>query len=404
MKYLFGRVKARQYKSYSQVTLISWARRIAIHYCLAFFIGSLVGWVGQAAQAQEVPSLIPYRNAEEKWGYCNAAKEIVIPCVYDKAYPFGNGVAWVWVYEQGYGLINAAGKQLYPPRSALPMMFAVTEKRTPVKENGKIGFITPEGKIAISPRYEDAYYCAAEDVIIFANHQKWGVANIAGKLLLPATYDDLGQFVDRLARAKQGSRWGFISKDGSWVLPAIYDTVGDFADGYAPVKSSEGWTYIDVSGKKIVDVWADSAMVFSGGVGVLLIEGTYSFLDKGFDVTAIQDFKAVFPFEKGLAVAQHKDGKYGVVNAEGEWVLKPVFTNMGTKVVGGIVPAEAEGKWGYVNIEGKWILPPRYDYTFDFKQGLGEVWMLMEDGTVSSGFIDRKGTAYWDPKGVQDKP
>ncbi len=49
--------------------------------------------------------------ATEKWGYINWFGEVVIPCQYDEAYSFEDGLAGVWSEEDGcFYIINEAGE------------------------------------------------------------------------------------------------------------------------------------------------------------------------------------------------------------------------------------------------------------------------------------------------------
>ena len=48
-------------------------------------------------------NLIPYRK-QDKWGYCNNDKIIVIECIYDEAEPFKEGFAIVRIANK-YGFI-----------------------------------------------------------------------------------------------------------------------------------------------------------------------------------------------------------------------------------------------------------------------------------------------------------
>lgn len=373
-------------------------RPVSFLYSMVLAVACMVS---SMVSAQDVPELIPYRDAEQNWGYCNEAKEIIIPCKFDRAFPFDKGVAWVWIYKKGYGLIDKTGKFLYEPRSEYPSMGMKTEQRMPVQENGKFGFIDPSGKVKVTPRYDKAFYNEEVDIITFKRNDQWGLANASGKEIVAPTFEELSAFSEGMAAAKMKGKWGFINTKGKWVIAPQFDVAYRFSSGYAAVKGKEGWNYVQPNGKMPSDQWLDSVYTYTGGVGVLRSGITYVFMDKGFDVTALVDLKSVWDFEDGVAVAQDTSGKYGIMSAEGKWVVEPKFSDMGTRIVGGLVPASVDGKWGYVNIEGQWVLPPRYVFAYSFEMGLGEVTMKMKDWT-EDGFVDKKGRTYWDTKDVID--
>ena len=57
-----------------------------------------------------LPDLIPYRKGD-KWGYCDKNKKIVLPCKYDDAKIFSEGLAAV-KKDKMWGYINKKGKEI----------------------------------------------------------------------------------------------------------------------------------------------------------------------------------------------------------------------------------------------------------------------------------------------------
>ncbi|MCS6967474.1 MAG: WG repeat-containing protein [Cytophagales bacterium] len=90
--------------------------------------------------AQEV-QLIPYRKGD-KWGYCTPDKKIIIPCEYDKAWEFIEGLAAV---QKGgkWGFINTAGELVVP--CVYDEVGYFYEGVAFVKRNNKEFYISREG-------------------------------------------------------------------------------------------------------------------------------------------------------------------------------------------------------------------------------------------------------------------
>ena len=63
-----------------------------------------------------------------------------------------------------------------------------------------------------------------------------------------------------------------------------------------------------------------------------------------------------------MIVAKH-NGKWGLIDAKGKWVLKPQFDSIDTYGDSGRGIVEYNGKWGLINDEGEWILKPLF-YNF----------------------------------------
>ncbi|MCS7020159.1 MAG: WG repeat-containing protein, partial [Bernardetiaceae bacterium] len=141
--------------------------------------------------------LIPYLKGG-LYGFCTPDKKIVVPCVYDWAEPFREGLAWVNTGSTHYGY------------------------------DGFIG-------------------------------GKWGFINTSGQEVVPCVYDGAGAFREGLARVKKNEKYGFINKNGQEVVPCVYDGAGDFREGLARVKKNEKYGFINKNGQEVVPCVYDGA-------------------------------------------------------------------------------------------------------------------------------------------------
>ena len=211
------------------------------------------------------------------------------------------------------------------------------------------------------------------------------------------------------------NKWGYINSQGKWMIPPTFDMALHFSDGVALVKDtykgSEVWDVIDEKGQKIIQ-----SEYFGYGVFLKLFdyrvtiqpnnrftEGlvpvTVEILDKNYRGPAVSGFlnksgelelygyyDKVFNFNEGLACVV-KNGKYGFINHNGEWVIKPVFAMCGS-FSNGLAPAldEKTRKWGYINNKGAWVIEPEFSKAKDFSEGLAAVWK-----DFKWGFINENG-------------
>ena len=66
--------------------------------------------------------------------------------------------------------------------------------------------------------------------------------------------------------------------------------------------------------------------------------------------------------DNGLAFAQkEKNGKCGVINEKGEWVIEPKFDNGMGFNKNGISLVKVDGKYGTINEKGEFITEPTFD-------------------------------------------
>jgi tetratricopeptide (TPR) repeat protein len=92
------------------------------------------------------------------------------------------------------------------------------------------------------------------------------------------------------------------------------------------------------------------------------------------DLTAISArFDWAGKFHQGLALVL-KDGKFGFINAAGEFIIPPRFEAAGS-FSEGVAPAldSVSHKWGYINTSGQFVIAPRFLGAYRFSAGLAIV-------------------------------
>ena len=104
------------------------------------------------------------------------------------------------------------------------------------------------------------------------------------------------------------------------------------------------------------------------------------------------EFEAAGVFHKGSAPVR-VDGKWGLINTQGKWILAPTFTEIGMYCVEGILPVKMDDKYGYINYLGTPITDYRFDEVKPFSEGLAAV--RVDD---QWGFIHPDGKWYISPR------
>ena len=134
-----------------------------------------------------------------------------------------------------------------------------------------------------------------------------------------------GGYAQELEKFKEDGKWGFRDVAGNVVVPAKYDEAGDFSEGLAPVmlikenkmlgvviNTRPSWGYIDKTGKEVIPLKYTHAESFSGGFARV----DYDFIDK----TGTEIFKPVLEPYLKQTDRLLKKGKSGLFNQE--WNLK----------------------------------------------------------------------------------
>ena len=129
---------------------------------------------------EPLPEMRKYCSAG-KYGYKNAAGEVVIPPMYDEISAFHEGLAAVEVSEQ-------------------------------------FGYIDESNNMVIEPQYECAM-SFSEGLACVTRYGKCGYINKEGQIVIPFKYDAGTMFENGSARVKLDNRWGELTLDGEvrWI-------------------------------------------------------------------------------------------------------------------------------------------------------------------------------------------
>lgn len=223
-------------------------------------------------------------------------------------------------------------------------------------------------------------------------------------------------------RDNQKEKWGYKNKAGKIVLPAIYDDAADFSDGVAGVairkKVSKHdyeepiWGFIDATGKLILPFKYRTAhylkkMYFNEGLAIVTevteTENSttfkYGFINKKGIYIVPCKYQYVIEFKGGFAAVNlggFNDGHggidgglWGLINKEGNEVVEPKYTYL-SSFSGGFAIIKSYGKYGFVNTAGVEVIKPIYLYANDFVEGLAKVTLGTQE-MPKYGFIDKTG-------------
>lgn len=215
-----------------------------------------------------------------KWGYADKNFRTVIPCKYEKAEEFSDGIAIIGLNGK-VGLIDKNGNVLVPViyDSLLPFKsegyiiaqqnnqkflistnnyqiisnkyddIGIGEKSLPIKEDGKIGFINNLGKEIVKPKYEE---CKNFD---FLDDYKW---------------------------VKAEGKWTCIDKNGVEIFSDVFDNVNSFAGAYASVMKNGKWGIVDAKGNIKVNFEFEEAYIEGNGLTKVKCNGKYGYIKLGY--------------------------------------------------------------------------------------------------------------------------
>ncbi|MDR2920424.1 MAG: WG repeat-containing protein [Tannerella sp.] len=208
----------------------------------------------------EKSKLIPYYNGS-KWGFCDAQKNIVIPCKYDKVERFNGKLAKIFREKFDFtnerticmlncGLINDAGKEVLPCEYCIigPFSENLAVICKTVNHVSQYGYMNTTGEIVIPLAFSQANDFKEGRAIV--SRERYGslfFIDREGKTC-SKVYSKLQHFSEGLAAAFIDGRWGYINKNDEWVIPPRYKLVHPFEDGLTSVYVDNGFGYLGIDG------------------------------------------------------------------------------------------------------------------------------------------------------------
>jgi hypothetical protein len=86
-------------------------------------------------------------------------------------------------------------------------------------------------------------------------------------------------------------------------------------------------------------------------------------------------------YSEGMAVLE-KDGKYGIFSVEGEWIAQPIYADA-TPFIGGLSVLETgDGRYGMIDEDGEIVLPFTYDYLTQNSSGVIAAYRIENGWTI----------------------
>ena len=307
-----------------------------------------------------------------KYGFIDRTGKIVIPCKFDFAHDFSEGLALV---GKGTGQFSR-----------------------------KYGYIDMQGKQVVPFKYADAEDFS-EGLARVEKDKKYGFIDKTGKEVIPCKYGNAKEFHEGLACVYEATKWSFgIATEGEWVfidktgkkkISCKCDFVESFSEGLARVEKDRKYGYIDITGKEVIPCRYDDAGTFSEGLAWAERNGKCGYIDKtGKEVFSCM-FENVGGFHEGLALVG-KGHKYGFIDKTGKEVIPCKYSEV-MNFHEGLACVATDGKYGYIDKDGNEVIPCKFeydsddlleDYASDFHNGLA---YICDEDSEDDGYIDKSG-------------
>ena len=286
--------------------------------------------------------------------YVNTKGDIVISDDFDYADQFSDGLAAAGK-DGKYGYIDTNGNVVIEFKFDYTRSFNGSSI-APARIGKQFGYIDKSGTFVIKPQFDTAYPVVN------------GIARAADAMMTKSGRYEYTRYI--------------VNEKTREVIEVDYDIVDDFGEnGLAPVCKFSKWGYINTKGEEVIKCQFREAGEFTNGIApVIMRDKSCAYIDEnGEIVIQFEDFTKLGSFHNGLAWFADKNDKVGYINEKGEIVIEPQF-EMYLNVIrediftqerfyaggnfyddGYAIVETSNYKQGVIDMNGNYVLEPIYD-------------------------------------------
>lgn len=254
------------------------------------------------------------RYGDAYWGFIDKKGTVIIPLVYDLAYSFKEGLAYVKAKGGYYGFIDKKGKIIIPLEYFGEGIFS--EGLTALTKNGKAGYFDTKGNIILPFIYEDANAFKDGKAVVKQNGERFFIDRSGNRIGI--VYDSYEPAVDGLIKVKKGNLYGFIDLNGKEIIPLIYP-YASLSGGFILVFMDHKAGIIDKTGKVIIPLIYEDGNWFYEGLVAMRKGKLWGFIDEKGNTAIEFKYTYVKPFKDGIAEVS-LNGEIFKINKSGEKV------------------------------------------------------------------------------------
>lgn len=335
----------------------------------------------------------------DRWGFIDRSGRFKIEPKFESVHQFSRDARFTPARLKGRsGLINRSGEWVVQPQYENIFLKETTKGSWDIQNEKKHGLLDEDAKVVVPPSFDLAFGRCANGRIVGEIDKKPRILDEDGRpiepqegeLSRPVTcdgpyilkigdkfayasadltpmtsqrFDRAGPFYNSVAVAGLGDKFGLLRADATWAVEPIFDAISPgLPNGSVLARAGDRNGIIDAS----TGAWITT-----------------------------QRFERICHIRPDMAMA-FEDGRRGILDAHGSWLIKPRDGRIGIRLQDGLVPAQSGERWGFADVEGTLAIEARYDAPTFFDRGInwartGEAWCP----------IDRRGQPI---EGLQCQP
>lgn len=335
---------------------------------------------------------------DEKYGLLSLYGEWISDPQFDQPPVFHEKVCWVQKSEK-WGMIDRRGIWLIEP--AFETVYDFIGGYAKFEKHGRYGMVDSHGIIVLEPRFSELSH-PSEGLIAADAGNGWGYMDMAGKYVIPPRFGEAYDFHDGFALVIVNyNRWRIIDKSGKFTTEKEFDYLGECGDGlfYAQIGEVKG--IADHTGEFILK--SESCRYYNRNLIQYEENEKIGFKNREGKVVLEPQFIMADYLGEGWIVVIDEKNRLGFIDTLGNLKLKPqndfyVDLTSDTKFREGRLIVQHKKKYGVIDHELKWVVKPKYEVISSFRNG----WAVVNRGGIARGelpilkggkygFIDRSG-------------
>jgi hypothetical protein len=103
-------------------------------------------------------------------------------------------------------------------------------------------------------QHVDTVSLFSDEYLLITNNQKLGIMDLEGKIVLSPVFEEVHHFSDQIFRAKKSGFWGLVKGNAQDVLPFNHDFIATVKNGFSLVKKGQVFGILDKNGNLVIPI------------------------------------------------------------------------------------------------------------------------------------------------------
>lgn len=306
-------------------------------------------------------------------GYIDTKGEYMIPARYGSATDFRGGLAWAALPDSGLMVIDGKGNKVFDFPAAAEVSTFIDGYSYFKGEDGLYGIVDTKGQVVSMPvDCEDIIPCGGSLLVLVEKKDYTRrLARLKGlevEMLLSELKMGIHSADSRfdVIIVKDNGKYGLVDFDGKVVVNPRYDLIAYDSDGmliFRNDKEKYGW--LNSKGEEVIKAkYSDVSDLFStNGYATVSTSGSkYQIIDRKGEQVYGAKYEKVFPtWTAGVFRMRDKEGKWGLMKADGTVICDPQFEQVVCVREGLFMASSDDRSYGVISDAGLYEGSADYD-------------------------------------------